>query len=341
MKLHPLFKLREQHTQGILDLLDSTVLGTNGAHYRHLDTVEKMEECDMSLHLSMERNEKVLGNVTFCRRNGDWYVRYFAFSASSQSMGKLKSKSKSNFLKSELNTFFEACLTEGYDGREVKSFYAYIDPKNEKSLWMSETFGFKTIAEVATQTFSRVRPKSSPRLERLTDWTAVQELVEKQFGGYQYYFETQTKKPPFYVLRDDDGEILAMAKTSLAKWEIKRLPGKFGGVLTKMIPFILGLRKIIRPKNHTFIVPEAVFVKDNDPNHLTELFEGILATENQHLIIWWVDKKDELYSSVHSRLKWGLLHKIVGVSGVNVVCRRNSKSGEEGVPVYTTGIDFI
>ena len=279
MKLHPLFKLREQYTQGILDLLDSTVLGTNGAHYRHLDTAEKIEECDMPLHLSMERNEKVLGNVTFCRRNRDWYVRYFAFSESSQSTGKHKSKSKTNVLKSELNNFFEACLTEGYDGREVKSFYAYIDPKNEKSLWMSETFGFKTIAEVATQTFSRVRPKSSSRLERLTDWTQVQELVEEKFGGYQYYFEAQTKKPPFYVLRDDNGEILAMAKTSLAKWEIKRLPGKFGGVLTKMIPFIPGLRKIIRPKNHTFIVPEAVFVKKNDTSILTELFEGILAKE--------------------------------------------------------------
>ena len=296
----------------------------------------------MPLHLSMQRNEKVIGNITFCRRRNHWYIRYFAVSAMFQSTAKHKSRdSKSGLLKTELNTFFQNAFDGEYSEEKVESFYAYIDPKNEKSLWMSETFGFETVGELATQTFSRVRPKATRRVECITDWSALSALVEEHFADYHYYFTAQTEKPPYYVLRDDSDEILAMAKTSLAKWEIKRLPGKFGEILTKLIPFIPGLRKIVQPKNHTFIVPEAVFVKDNDPNLLTELFEGILAKENQHLIIWWVDKKDELYSSVQSRLKWGLLHKIVGVSGVNVVCRQNRKSEVAKSPIYTVGIDFI
>jgi len=333
-----LLHTKESPTPAIIELLESVTLGTNGAHYRHLDTRTRISEADNPLFLSIERNEKVLGNITFCKRDKNWYIRYFAFDNRFQSSGNKKS-SGNNLIKREIESFFQETL----DNQEAESFYAYIDPNNVKSLWMSENFGFKTIGRIATQSFSRVKPKSSPRIHKIDDWNEVKSIVQSNFSEYQYYFEAQSSKPPFYVLKDQNNKIIALAKINLATWEIKRLPGKLGGVLTKLIPLIPRLNKIIRPKNHSFVIPDSVWVKNNDSKILEELFEGILFEEKRNLILWWVDEKDKLYNSINTKTKWGLLHKIIGVNFAHVVERSNKKATDltNNQPVFTSGFDFI
>jgi hypothetical protein len=208
---------------------------------------------------------------------------------------------------------------------------------------MSETFGFETIAQVASQTFSRSNPKNLGRVQKLESWEELEPLIEDRFGNYQFYFTAQTSKPPYYVIRNEKGEIIAAARTTEAHWEIKRLPGKLGGFLVKLLPFVPVLNKLIRPKSHHFLAPEAVIVKDNDPKLLDELFAGILHQEKRNLMIWWVDVNDELYRNVQPKVKWGLLHKLVGANRANVVCKRNPELGQvtSDTPVYTVGLDFI
>lgn len=337
--LHPIFRLREKPSEGIIQLLESVTLGTDGAHYRHLDTRERIEHADNPLFLSMERNERVLGNITFCRRDDIWYIRYFAFNEAIQASGKVKSKNKNGLLRTELNRFFDLALNNQFD-HPVRSFYAYIDPRNAKSLWMSENFGFEKIGEIATQTFSRLKPKKSSRVRKETNWNAIADLIRNTFGNQLYYFEEQTKVPPFYVLLDDKEEILACAKIHISNWAIERLPGRFGKWLVKLIPFVPFVRKLIQPNRFSFIVPEAVYVKDDNPDYLTELFEGILANENQKVIMWWVDKNDPTYSKMVDKVHWGLLHRILGVNSVNVVEKSLDKR-KNSVPIYTSGFDFI
>lgn len=333
-----LLHIRDYPTPAIIELLESVTLGTNGAHYRHLDTKLRITEADNPLFLSIERNERVLGNITFCQRDKNWYIRYFAFDSRFQSGGNKKS-SGNNLIKNEIEAFFQDAL----DKHEAESFYAYIDPHNVKSLWMAENFGFKTIGRIATQSFSRVKPKYSNRIYKISDWNEVKEIVQSNFSDYQYYFEAQSSKAPFYVLKDENNEIIACAKINLATWEIKRLPGKLGGVLTKIIPFIPRLNKIIRPKNHSFVVPDVVWVKNNESKILEELFEGILFQEKRNLILWWIDESDKLYKVIQPKTKWGILHKIIGVSFAHVVQRRNIEieNSNTNQPIFTSGFDFI
>ncbi len=342
MALHPVFRLREEPTEGILQLLDSAVLGTNGARYRHLDTREKMDECDHPLHLSMERNEMVLGNISFCRRKEHWYIRYFAFSSLVQSGGKTKSKAGGEgLLKRELEQFFQDVFHGEYE-TPVQSFYAYVDPHNARSLWMSENFRFQTIASVATQTFSRTRPKAQPDVFRSDDWREIADRVASNYGNHAFYTTVQSEKGPFYVLRDPNGKVLAGARFYKASWSFERLPGRFGGLLTRLIPWIPGLNKIIRPDRHVFLVPEAVFVENNDPKLLSRLFEGMLYHEKEHLLIWWVDEREPLYLGAQTTLNWGLLHRVTGVHKANVVCRSaNDSLTKEERCIYTVGLDFI
>lgn len=342
MKLSSLFKLREQPTKQLIALLNSATLGTNGAKYRHLKTEDRIYSADNPLYLSIERNERLLGNVTFCRRGSEWYIRYFAFDSALQGTGKRRSKGGGGLIKRELNQFFEATLHGDTEFGKVDVHYAYIDPKNEKSLWMSENFGFKQVANIATQTFSRVSIPKSTRVRKESDWEELAPVFRKVYGEFQFYFEEHLKVGPFFVLRGENNEVLAATKISKATWVIERMPGKMGGLMTKLIPLIPILRKLIRPKNHTFLVPEAVFTKNNDPRFLTELFEGILSLEQERLIFWWTDEKNPLYNSIKDEVRWGLLNKIIGINTASLVVRQTE--GEEydkSRPAYTSGFDFI
>lgn len=334
MNLHPIFKLRDEPTEGILQLLESVTLGTNGAMYRHLDTRNRIHEVDNPLFLSMERHSSTIGNITFCKRDKIWYIRYFAFDKLLQSSGKENKPKKEGLLRRELNQFFDTTMEEGVD-----SFYAYIDPQNKKSLWMSENFGFQAISSISTQTFSRVNPKNSNRVSKSEDWEDVKTVMEHQFKNYLFYNDYHLQKGPFYVLKDSNGEVLACLKYDIANWRIDRLPGKMGNLTTNLIPYIPFLNKLINPKQHRFLVPEAVYVKDNNPQLLDELYSAVLAQEELNLIIWWVDTKDSLYSEIKNKVNWGLLNKMIGQSEAKVVVK--TKKPLTNAPVYTIGIDFI
>jgi hypothetical protein len=125
-------------------------------------------------------------------------------------------------------------------------------------------------------------------------------------------------------------------------WEIVRLPGKMGGLLTKIIPFIPFLKKLIKPKNHTFLVAEIVFSKDHNPQLLDELFSSILAQEKCNLMLWWIDERDPLYTSIKDKMHWGFFNKLIGVNPVDVVERRNANfSTQTSSQVFVTAFDMV
>jgi hypothetical protein len=338
MKLSSIFQLRSEASPQLIELLESTTLGTNGAKYRHLDTRNRILEADDPLFLSIERNNKILGNVTFCRRGKTWYIRYFAFQQMLQSSNRPKETHKANsHLKQQLRFFFDEQFQS-----EVETMYAYIDPKNDRSKWMSQNFGFHKISTLATQSFSRIYPKKSPRLEKIEDWNEVKPIVMKNYGKHGHFFTTHASKPPFYILKGENGQIMACARVTKVHWEIVRLPGKFGSLLTKAIPFIPFLNRLINPKNHTFLVPEIVCVNQDNPELLDELFSAILFQEKLNLMLWWMDATDPLYISVKNKVQWGLLHKIIGVAPVDVVGRKRigMKEKDES-PIFVTAFDMV
>ncbi|SFT82220.1 hypothetical protein SAMN05216474_2554 [Lishizhenia tianjinensis] len=336
---HNIFTLRTEASAALMQLLKKNTLGTNGAKYKHLDTERRMQLLYDPLFLSLERHGKCLGNVTFCRREKQWYVRYFAFDALVQGAGKTPSRKKNSSLKTHLNAFFSDKLQSG----EAKSFYAYIDPKNVKSLWMSAQFNFLVKANIATQTFSRRNPKRKITVEILTDHAKIKNLVREHFAHQKYFFDHHiySNTDPFYIAKQGT-EIIAFGKFHYANWVFERLPGKMGALLTKVIPYLPGLRKIIKPKAHSFLAPEAVWVKNEDPKLLSTFLESVLHAEKRNLILWWIDEKSKLYQQVKDKVNWGLLHKINGVHEVNFVEINASNDAtlfEE--EVYSCAFDFI
>lgn len=338
-KIHPFFHFSSAPSSGVIELLQSVTLGTNGAMYQHLDTRMRIMEADNPLFLMLQRKDKLLGNITFCRRADTWYIRYFAFSGEVQASGSTKSVG-TGVLKNSLQKFFDDLMMNGYESEKVSNCFAYVDPKNKKSLWMSENFKFRHCATLATQTFSRYRPHHLPGLERLEELSnELIQFVRSNFSDYRFFTEAHLHKGPFYILRGNDQEILAFAKIDRANWKLVRLPGKFGGVYVRLIPYLPIIRNLIRPKCHTFLVPEAVYVKNSDPKVLERFFSGILHNEGCKVLNWWVDQEELTYKTIRKKVSWGLIDRLVGVNEVYVM-RRGDDQGV-GNPVYPCAFDFI
>jgi hypothetical protein len=344
MALSSRFTIRYEATPALLELLSHTTLGTNGARYRHLDTKTRIFEADNPLFLSVERDGRVQGNVTFCRRENRWYVRYFAFLPQKQaaSNGQHAERGKSR-LKQEIASFYEEVF-DGKHGNAPEALYAYIDPKNERSKWMAEQFGFRTEAQLMTQTFSRVKPKMQPDVRLLTEEELIHAKLTKVCECHAYYVPSHAERPEFYGMFAEDGRLIAFAKITRANWVIERLPGFLGGFLTRIVPYIPYLRRIIKPSNHRFLVPESVCVENNDPAVLERFFEGMLALEERNVILWWVDKREPVWRDTRQQVHWGLLHKLTAQTPVDVVVlRKNSLKIDElqSKPIFVAGWDMV
>ena len=220
--------------------------------------------------------------------------------------------------------------------------YAYIDPRNERSKWMSEHFGFHVIGKLVTQSFSRLAPKKSKRFRALTDTDLINASLLDKRASHRYFYTAQIDKPPFYALISEKGELLALGKYTRVQWRIERLPGRYGGALKKMVPFLPIIGRIINPDQFTFLVPDILFVKDNDAELVNELFEAMLDKESLNVIMWWMDKIDPLYLSVENKLNWGFLHPVLGVQPVDVVQRTNEKElSEVEKPQFVAAFDMV
>lgn len=330
------FEFTETITSELVALLEQTTLGTNGAMYRHLDVPERICQTDSPLCFSLRRNGHLLANITFCKRDFGLYLRYFAFDKRFQSKGKARQTMHKSALKKEIESVFQGVISE-HPG-SLTMCYAYIDARNARSKWMSEQFGFQTKAKLATQTFSRRFPKKSTRISKEALTEEHLSFIQKRYGHYTGYFDYYLKGASVHCLRSSAGDLLALAKFTNVAWEISRLPGRMGGVLVKALPFIPVLRKMIQPKMHQFLVPEAVCMAENNPAILTEFLSGVLFMENRHTMLWWMDERDELYVEMKHKVNWGILHGILGVSPVDVVVRGDFQPTE---PMFIAAFDMV
>ena len=329
------FEQAEHIHSDLVALFEQTVLGTNGAKYKHLDVAQSVAHTDNPLSFSLRRRAQLIANITFCKRPFGLYLRYFAFDKRFQSKGKARMNPKSQ-IKQEIENVFKD-ITARYPGSQAYC-YAYIDAKNVRSKWMSETFGFQTKAYLNTQTFSRVFPKAAANLRKEKIEGQVFQTIESYYSHYSAYFTHFFENGTVYTLCNDKGERLAFAQFHQVRWEIQRLPGKLGGLQVKLLPYIPFLRQLIQPKEHTFLVPDVVCNPSGNIADVSRLFEAVLAQEKLNTMLWWNDTRDLLYQKAQQTFKWGLLHQIIGVAKVDVVVRGDFEPKE---PVFIAAFDMV
>lgn len=328
------FYLSETCPKSVKNLLLGTTLGTNGAKYQHLDTEQRINDLDNPLYFGLERNKKALGNITFCRRDRNWYIRFFAFDSLFQSASSSSTQKKTSRLKDTIDAFFEQRLVN-----EVDCFYAYIDPKNSRSLAMSERFDFHTIGSLKTQSFSRLYPKKQLKLNSSNEPEFMTEVLSSSFKTYRFFKPVFASNSILYYIKDENNSIIAHASVLPVRWKIKRIPGKFGAFLTKALPYIPFLNKLIHPQDYRFLALDSCYINPAYSSLFSDFLESILYAEKQHVIFWWVDVNDPNYKQIKKQTNWGLLHKILDTPTVSVVCK--GKQPENKTPIYVSSVDLV
>ena len=330
------FEFTERITPELVQLLEETTLGTNGAMYRHLDVQERIYQTDSPLCFSLKRNDHLLANITFCKRSFGLYLRYFAFDKRFQSKGKSRQNIQKSALKQEIEAVFKRVEKE-HPG-QLNMCYAFIDARNARSKWMSEQFGFRTKAKLATQSFSRIYPKRVKDIGKEVIQMEHLHFIRSKYQNHTAYFEEYLDKGFIHCWRSPEGKLLALAKFTDVRWEISRLPGKWGGVFVKALPFLPILRKMVNVKQHQFLVPEAVCLSEESPKTLATFLSGVLALEERNTMLWWNDEADPLYMKLKDQMNWGIMHRILGVSPVDVVIRGDFQPEK---PMYIAAFDMI
>lgn len=131
----------EKPNANAIELLHTTLWGTNGPIFEHLDTHERIIHISGSLAFSLEKNGKTISTCTVLERNitvegkeyKTWYGRYFAVDKDYQGkmFGNILLKGMKNYSQkiSNLPTIF----------------YAYVDQTNPRSRKLLLHTGFKVI----------------------------------------------------------------------------------------------------------------------------------------------------------------------------------------------------
>lgn len=318
----------------VIKLLKATTLGTQGAMYKHLNIEERISHLDNPISFFLLGRGRCLGNITLCNRACGLYLRYFAFDSIFQTKEKtIQGKDKnSSELKIKVREFLDSKSEENN-----AVIWGYIDPKNTKSSFLADRFGFKESGFITTQTFSRIHPKTHHLFKVIPYSDHVKSIINGAYSHHQFYFKATHSDSLIYGLMDGQ-TILCLAIFEQAEWEIKRLPGSFGSLLVKALPYIPYFRKLIRPKSHKFLVPECVCNPSKNPKNISFLFESALAHFKVNSLIWWVDPKDTIYQNTKS-FHWGLLNLFFRKSKVAVVTRGNYTATSS--PVYVHAKDMI
>jgi len=326
------FVEQEQPTEAIKTLISNTVLGSNGGRYRHINTLEHLSKLDHPIYFSLMAKEQCLGNITLCQREDSLYLRYFTFHPRFQASpaSNKRKKRQESILKEQINVYLNSLIPE-----KKQSIYAYIEPDNIRSLNIAKEFGFSPTAKIAMYHFSRRFPGASRQFKILPFDEAIP-YIRNQFRNHSYYFENP--KSGIYAAWLINNEIALVTRFHEACWEIKSMKGAFGKLLIKVLPWLPIVNKLITPARHKFLAFDS-FLSLNpsiDAKELNAFLSAGLAHFKVHHMMHWVDESSS-HSQYIERIQWGLLHRILGKSEINLVVKGHAKSG----PYFIDAMDML
>ncbi|MFK8044491.1 MAG: hypothetical protein AB8B72_03280, partial [Crocinitomicaceae bacterium] len=207
-----------------------------------------------------------------------------------------------------------------------KIYWAIIDPENSRSLQMGERYGFESIAKVKTTAFSRIKLSARPKVTKSTvaEHDEIWKNIQSFYSGYNGLTKVHLFEHNNYYVLKNNGQIIAGIQGNQVEWKIEAMPGGFGKVLVKVMPYIPLINRIINPKKYQFLATEGLFWKNGFEHKVQELLEGVLHIHQCHSMLIWTDAKDSKINTVLQKTKLGLLQKIKKDNRVDIVAKFNS-----------------
>jgi RimJ/RimL family protein N-acetyltransferase len=336
--------VEEKPNQDAIELLHTTLWGTNGPIFEHLDTQERVIHLSGSLAFSLEKNGKTIGTCTVLERDIEvegkpyktWYGRYFAVDI------KHQGKVFGNILLREMKKY----LQEVSDLPTI--FYAYVDQANPRSRKLLLHTGFEVIRSFETSVFSRMYPKKDARVSKIRsgdDVNNILSLLKKQNENNTFLnFDNLFFQDNYFILKEGD-EIVAGIQASITKWKIRKLPGFSGKIIIKVLPHVPFISRLFNPKDFKFAAFEGLYCKKGREQEVFKLMESACAELKLFTGMVWMDPETELSKRIKKAGDWGLMDKMREDLPAHVVAGFQNVSKKEQeifhkMPVYISAFDL-
>lgn len=349
-------KILKSPNEGVLELLEQNLIGTpgKGMVYQHLGVHSKIRHIVDPYYICLLKQNSIIGTCCFCRRSTtnsgrqihSYYVRYLSF----KSVFRIKQAperkaSRNSRIREEIKALMEG---RGLSVKADEEFflYAYVDPRNIRSAKLCRQFGFEAVRQYSTVIFNRINPKGNgARVEEITrdQQGQVRDLLMDFYKGFNMFsFDNLLNEGKYYVIRDQNGKILAGAQVSPEHWKILSMPGLAGNVLLHTFSYLPGLNRLIN-KDYHFLVVDGVYYANGLEKTLEILLETLLSMFRVNSAITLADVNSDLYKALKS-LDLGLVDMLSQEVRGDVICKFSNVDDEERAlfrtrPAYISGVD--
>ena len=332
-------------TEAMIQLLDATTWGTDGAVFDHLDTRKKILSIPDPTVIYMTDAQGLVAMAVLCRNrvsSGDtarksYFIRYFAAHPRIQGQGIIK-------------TFAEKVMGLLRDEEaDPCIFFATIENGNRRSYRTTVRAGYEQIATLKTINFSRLspKPKAIRRIEDREEQGRLRALLEKTYHGHAFVQFTRLFQDDGYFVLERDGQLLAGAQVLENRWALKSMGGWSGWLVVNVLPRLPFVSRVFNPRRFNFLSFEALYCHDGRIEYVYELLEGLLARFQLHLPLFWLDERSPLYQEIgRTEKQLGPFSRFTKGTDIRVmVSYANIPADEihriEQQPVYTSSFDFV
>jgi len=354
-------KVEEEPGEEIRNHLKNTLLGTPGKlRYRHTSFDSKLPFLGRIYFLILRKSEKLLGSVAFSLREtllqgkelDVWYIRYFSVHAplrDSEYRGKRMKRSEKkkekqkaarkphgdSLLKNFSHPYFEEPdnMLAGHSKEKPASIiYAYVERENLRSWNFTETVGFETVGHICTTLFSRYSPKKHPNVSVIKSSDKENHLrsLKEFYSGYTFYTEQNIYFGDYYLVWEENGEILAACQANPEVWELIDYPGsRMNKVLMKYGTRLPIIRKMFDPGYQKFIAVEGIWYKEGCEKYLFDIFETACAMHGYFNVVIWLDPKSPVVNKVRSIGRLGIISKLLKPAEGDIRVKFNNYTEED------------
>jgi hypothetical protein len=349
----------------VIEDIKNTILGNpDGIRYRHLDSIKKIHEIKPLQFFTLRRDGNLLFVMALVERitalhNIFYYtynVRYVTFNQMfstktltiDNNAGRYQ-KIGNSFIKEGMRKHaenFEFDLKDYKALPDKKLYYAYVEDSNLRSMNFTEFF-FEPIRKFTIISYSSFFPRLDKQVSKTNkdELSSLQLLLNDSFKNHSFYFtESIDLLEHYFVLKQGDN-IVAGVKAQKANWKLEQLPGTMGKLIIKVLPYLPGFSRIIKPSKFCFLTFDTIYCPSGNEKYLNTLFESVCAELKVYSAMIYVDKEDELCARLLSLKKMGILNKLFSNACGNVLARFVNFSDEEksvfyNNPVYLSGYDM-
>ncbi|NND31785.1 MAG: hypothetical protein HKN76_04280 [Saprospiraceae bacterium] len=328
----------------IIRFLDETTWGTSETLYEHQNTEQRLRHLKDPVLAVLRHGDGLLAMVIIERRRvrvGNQVLKGYFFRSLASKVRFRERRLVGKYARKLMSLIVD-------DEQEEAVFYASVEGKNYRSFNFLHKMGYSQQGTIATLGYSRWWPKGDSRLTRVErkDYAGLLEKLDEQHKGHTLvHFDYIMQNNDYFVLKEN-GEIVAGCQVHVAKWVVKNIPNRFGGLLLKVIPFIPFVRSVFNPKDFQFLTFEGLYVLPGREVELVRLFESLLHKFNLKASLVWLDITDPLYPKLKNIGLHGVMKNFVDNASVRImaISRKMSKPTRKHIaenPIYLSTIDFI